>query len=413
MPSFVGMKILSSAALAGLALAGIAAAPGQLSATSHHVVNAAMHRDGPDGRGRVVSAKKIAGLSREQTASYLDEMNFGSPEPRYGIDEYAVVYRTVTPAGAPTTASGLLVLPRSEDRTLRTVAYEHGTNATRLDAATTSAESYDRAAAALVAGAGFGAVAPDYLGLGLGPGHHPYMDHASETTASLDMLRAARAVAADHGRSLTSKVRVTGFSQGGAAAMALGRALQARGELAALAPISGPYDVEHAEIPVGLHGDQLSPQEVTFYLGYWITSMNRLHHFYTSPSEAFQKPYSETVETLFDGDHSAPQIVAGLPATPQELLRPEFAARLDHPDGSLARAMRENDDTCSSWRPRVPIRIFAAHGDKDVAILNARHCQAQLRQHRVDAPLTDVGATDHTGSAFRSMPQVVRWFASL
>ncbi|GLY89129.1 lipase [Actinoallomurus iriomotensis] len=406
MPSFVGMRILSSAALAGLALAGVVSAPTQSSATSPH-------GDDSGGRGRVVSAKKIAGLSREQTASYLDTMNFGSPAPRYGIDEYAIVYRTITPTGAPTTASGLLILPRSKDRTLRTVAYEHGTNPTRLDAATTSAESYDRAAAALMAAAGFGTVAPDYLGLGLGPGHHPYMDHASETTASLDMLRAAGEVAADHGRSLTSKVRVTGFSQGGAAAMALGRVLQARGRLVALAPISGPYDVEHAEIPVGLHGDRLSPQEVTFYLGYWTTSMNRLHHFYTSPSEVFQKPYDETVETLFDGDHSGAQIFAGLPATPQELLRPEFVARLDHPDGSLARALRENDDTCSNWRPRVPIRIFAAHGDKDVTILNARHCQAQLREHGVDAPLTDVGATDHNGSAFRSVPQVVRWFASL
>jgi hypothetical protein len=411
------MKIASTAICAGLTLTGLVSACGSASGqepvVAHHVIGSSVQTANSAGRGRVVSVKKIGGLSQRQTASYLTTMNFGSPAPRYGVDEYAVVYQTITPNGAPTTASGLLVLPRSHSRTVRTVAYEHGTNATKKDAATTSAESYDRAATVLIAGAGFGAVAPDYLGIGLGPGHHPYMDHASETAASLDMLRAAHSVAADHGRALTSRVMVTGFSQGGAAAMALGRALQPSGRLVALAPVSGPYDVEHAEIPVGLHGNQLSPQEVTFYLGYWVTSMNRLHHFYSTPSEVFNKPFSDTIETLFDGDHSAQQIAAGLPATPQELLKPEFIARLDHPEGALARAMRENDGTCSRWTPRVPIRIFAANGDKDVTIVNAEHCQASLRSHGVNAPLIDVGATDHVGSAFRSMPQIVRWFTSL
>ena len=44
----------------------------------------------------------------------------------------------------------------------------------------------------LFASAGYAAVAPDYLGLGTGPGLHPYMDLSSEVTASVDMLDAGR-----------------------------------------------------------------------------------------------------------------------------------------------------------------------------------------------------------------------------
>ncbi|MEV5704003.1 hypothetical protein [Actinoallomurus sp. NPDC052274] len=364
-------------------------------------------------RGEVVSTTRIASMSKARTAEYLAKMNFGSPKPKYGVEVYRVVYRTVAVNGRPTTASGLVVLPRGKDRRLRTVVYEHGTNPTKKAAATVNAGSYDRAGSILFAGAGFGTVAPDYLGLGLGPGRHPYMDHASETSASLDMLRAAEKVAARHGRTLDRRVRVTGFSQGGAAATALGRALQAKGRLAALAPVSGPYDVEHAEVPEGLHGTSLDPREVTFYLGYWLTSMNRLHHLYASPSEAFQQPYSATVETLFDGHHTPAEIVTGLPATPQELLTPAFIKRFDHPTGGLARALRQNDGTCRSWTPRVPVRVYAARGDKDVTIRNAQNCVRALRAHGVAAPLIDVGDTDHNGSAFRSIPQIVTWFSSL
>nr|SBO90982.1 Lysophospholipase [Nonomuraea gerenzanensis] len=92
---------------------------------------------------------------------------------------------------------------------------------------------------------------------------------------------------------------VTGFSQGGHAAMALGKAL--RGDpayrLRGVAPISGPYHVRAAELPALLQ-DRLDPHSATFYLAYGTVSMNRLHHFYGSPSEVFRDP---AVEQLFDG----------------------------------------------------------------------------------------------------------------
>ncbi|MFC5832793.1 hypothetical protein [Nonomuraea insulae] len=47
-------------------------------------------------------------------------------------------------------------------------------------------KSTDRAAALLFAGAGHAVSAPDYLGLGTGPGHHTYADPLKELLTALD-----------------------------------------------------------------------------------------------------------------------------------------------------------------------------------------------------------------------------------
>jgi hypothetical protein len=64
-------------------------------------------------------------MSTEETAAYL-KGKIDTPVHN-GIDAYRVVYRTVGPDGGPTTASGLIVLPRTDSRRLRVVSYEHGT----------------------------------------------------------------------------------------------------------------------------------------------------------------------------------------------------------------------------------------------------------------------------------------------
>jgi hypothetical protein len=198
----------------------------------------------------------------------------------------------------------------------------------------------DREAVELFASDGYATVAPDYLGLGTGPGYHPYLDAASETTASIDMLDAAVAFADRRGRAFDPAILVTGFSQGGEAAMALGRALQDgnddRWRLAAIAPISGPYDVQHAQLPglldhPGDSSGDVDPISGTFYIASWTVAMNRLHHLYSSSSQVFRAPYAATVEGLFDGNHDQDSVVAGLPGTPAELLRPQSLQALRSP----------------------------------------------------------------------------------
>ncbi|MDJ0345920.1 hypothetical protein QMK19_35390 [Streptomyces sp. H10-C2] len=397
------MSRTARTAATALCIALLAGAP---AAGGHHAY----------GRGTLLSAVPVALLSRAETDAYVGSQGFDVPGARYATAAYRITYRTIGTDGRLTTASGLVALPVGGPRELRTVAYEHGTRAAKNEVASMDEGTADRGVAMMFAGAGFAAVAPDYLGLGTGPGHHPYMDIGSETTASLDMLRAARSLAARHGRTLDRQVLVTGFSQGGVAAMGLGRALQGGADpyfgLQALAPVSAPFDARGAELPAAFDG-RLDPVIATFYLGYFTTAWNRLHPLYATPSEAFLPPYDRTVERLFDGRHNEGQIIAALPGDPRKLFTPAFLHKLNHPTGAFAEALRIGDSTCSAWKPRVPVRLFATETDRDVAIANTQHCQAELQVNGVHAPIVRAGGAGHLASPPAAYPQILRWFEEL
>ncbi|WP_328770077.1 alpha/beta hydrolase family protein [Streptomyces sp. NBC_00286] len=369
----------------------------------------------PERRGALVAAEHIQRLSARQVATTLKEAGFDARDARHGIDAYRLVYRTVDASGRPTTASGLVVLPRGGSETrLRTVSYAHGTIWNRHDAPSVKAGTTERAAALAFATTGAAALAPDYLGLGLGPGNHPYMHAKTEASASLDLLRAGRTFAFTHGRVLDRRVQVSGFSQGGHAAMALARELAEGADrslkLGAVAPISGPYDMGGVQLPAML-GGRLDPYEATLGVAQWTVAWNAVYRFYADPSEAFQAPYDQIVEKLFDGEHTLDEIFAELPGTPQELLTPQFIQRLAHPTGTVAEAFRENDATCA-FGLRAPARLYAAAGDPSNLPINTERCRDALRRHGGNASIVDLGDIDHVTSEQHAVPAVARWFAT-
>ena len=367
------------------------------------------------GRGTLLRAERVGRLSRSQTARQVARLTLPAGQVRHGVEAFRLRYATVGVDGAPTSASGLLVLPRVRARRLPTVSYTHGTMAARTDAPSRSLDSLAGASVLLFAGAGFATVAPDYLGLGDGPGPHPLVHAASEATASLDMLRAAHTFAARRHRALDDDTLVTGFSQGGQAAMALGQLLQDGADphlkLAALAPMSGPYDIEHAELPAILDG-QLDPATSNYYLSYLMRSWQPIYHVFDRPEDVWNGLWGGRVARLFDGRHDDVAILKRLPRRPSQLFTPAFLAQLAHPDGGLAAGLRANDTTCD-WRPRVPVRLYGARGDRQVAFANSEHCAARLRASGADPRIIDVGAVDHFPSTLRATPRVVEWFAGV
>ncbi|MCD9872688.1 alpha/beta hydrolase [Streptomyces guryensis] len=390
------------AAAAALLLAGLAAAPVATAAEQTH------HRTG---RGDLVSVTPVADRDAGQVRKFVADRGVAAGPVRYGVRAYRLTYRTVDPYGKPTTATGLLTLPKGGAHRLDLVSDTHGTMVKRSYAPSAS-EDYGRIPSYLNAGAGRAVAAPDYLGLGEGPGPHPYMDTRSSVTASVDMLRAARTAADRFGRPLTGDVYATGFSQGGQVAMALGRALEQGADghfrLKALAPVSGPYDLAGQEIPALFDG-RVNDTSGVLYISYWLVAQNRLHPLYKDPAEAFRAPYASRVEGLYDGDHEEDDVVKELAPTVKDLLTPAFVERLKHPSGPLLDAMRAADHTCE-WRPDVPVRLYAGDDDTDVPVGNARTCGRTLAGQGTRVRVVDQGAVDHFGSFAASAPQVVRFF---
>ncbi|RZQ62356.1 alpha/beta hydrolase family protein [Amycolatopsis suaedae] len=368
----------------------------------------------PAWRGELRSAVPISSLNPAQVSDLLTGQGIDTGSVRHGVDVYRLEYRTAGPDGRPVIASGAVALPRDAGRMLRTIGFQHGTIAAKAEAGSVGPDT-NRLAPITYAAAGYATVAPDYLGLGTGEGTHPYADLPTQTSASVDMLRAADTFVRRNGAVLDRRLFLTGFSQGGPAALALGRALQhgadPRFSVRAIAGVSGFYDLFGTQFPAALDGT-VQPQLATISTAYYLVAMNRLYDVYGQPSSAFEKDYAPVVEGLFDGLHSGPEIMRELPRTPAELLTDRAERQLRRPTGAMARAARASDGSCTGWTPRAEVRLYAAgSGDELVPPGNSVHCRDEFRRRGVDAPVVDLGTVDHNTSAKRAYPLVLGFFA--
>lgn len=412
------MIALAAAMGAGLTLTGQALA--QPERATADAPNAVSSKAAETIRGRLVSEPvHLRTLSKDEVGQALREARFSQEGVAYGVDLYRLVYRTVDAQGRPTIASGLLVLPRNGSRRPRMVSFTHGTQSYKDDAPSIGKDDFAFSPTITFGSAGFAAVSPDYLGLGKGPGTHPWMDVPSETTASVDMLRAARQFMARSGRTPQRRVLVTGFSQGASPALGLARALQDGADdwfrLGAVAPISGAYDFRDTEIPALLAGRQIPPKLAVVYTTYLFVSWNRLHHLYDSPGQVFQRPYAKKVDKLFDGTTPGEEMLPALPDDLDHLLTPHGFDLLRHPSPRFAKALKVADGTCTGWTPRAPIRLYYSQGDEQAVTANTDRCQAAFRAGGTDVTSVDLGAHDyygsrHLGTAVSGTTAVLNWF---
>jgi hypothetical protein len=365
-------------------------------------------------RGDLLELTPLASLDRSEVAALLVDHDLDPSAVWHGVDAYRVVYHSVDPGGALVRASSLLALPQGEGLVPEQVAWMHGTTVYRGDAASVNAESDDRAAALFFAAAGYATTAPDYIGLGLGEGTHPYDHIPTEVTAGIDGLAASARAARQLGRELGSALSLSGHSQGGPAAVALARevqSLQARESasgglvLTSLAPISGPYDMS-GSVRIAARG---GIAYVTAYLGYLTVAWNRWLGLYATPSEAFLPPYDQTLEGLFDNEHTTEQVFAGLPQELEQLFTADFLVRLREPSGALAAALDEASRVCD-WQPLIEVEVYASSADADVPIANAEHCVESFRASGAEVRLVDLGDADHSQSMTRSLPLVLAQF---
>ncbi|MBB5935805.1 alpha/beta hydrolase family protein [Streptomyces zagrosensis] len=400
-------------AVAAAVLATVCAAPALASSAAPRAEHAQTAR-ADDARGTLLSVTAVQQASKEKVVEVIAGNKVDASAVRYGISSYRLTYATITPTGKPTTASALLVLPDGGGKRLATVAEHHGTTVYRGDAPSMG-DSYSSMGAWLYASGGRAVVAPDYLGLGTGPGNHPYVDTKSSVSASIDALRAGRTAAAEHGRTLTRDVHVTGFSQGGQVSVAVARELSRGADRhfrpRSLAPIAGPYDIAGQELPAIFDG-RIDDTSAVYYLSYFLTAQNKLHPLYKDPREVFRQPYASTVETLFDNDHTETEILKDLAPNVKALLTDEWSRHIQHPTGTLAKVLELNDGACD-WAPKVPVRLHASTGDRDVPIGNTTSCVKTLAEHGVRAKVINHGDSDHLATYKKAIGHNANWYARL
>lgn len=256
------------------------------------------------------------------------------------------------------------------------IAYAHGTEFEKNRTMANPDNDETFALMAFYAAQGYAVVATDYLGYALSSyPYHPYLHAETEASAVIDSIRATRQAAASLGLALNGKVMVSGYSQGGHAAMATQRAIERdhAGEinLVAAAHLSGPYRVSESMIgavqnPI-LGGQAFAP--------FQITSWQKIYgNVYGNASDVFKPPYASWIETLLpNATLSLTDLFAtgllpiGTPADAlNAIFQPAFLADLAANPANGTRIAATKQDLLG-WNPQAPTTLCGGSGDPTVS----------------------------------------------
>lgn len=317
---------------------------------------------------RIISAQQL-------NYHTIDDISaqFPGTNPVYDVSSYKVLYRTVDVKGDSTIASGILYIPLGCNA-LPLAVYQHGTIFNRN---TVPSAGYEEVGLGF-AGQGFVSVAPDYLGMGENTAHvHPYLHAPTQATAALDLIRAGREYVVDTiGLSMNGEVFITGYSQGGHAAMGLHRYIEENNLLnefnvVASAPLSGPYYLSEMVHQVLTSGTYAVPS----YLPYLIEGMQAAYgDIYTDLSEVYKLPYRNYVANYLSGTWTYNSVASFLPNNFSLFLADSFLQAITVDSippytTNLRKAIARNDN--HNWVPTRPVRMIYCTGDEQVYPFNA------------------------------------------
>jgi hypothetical protein len=366
-------------------------------------------------RGSLLSVEHVRTLGVFEISLVMSLAGVTGMTPVYGVDVYTILYRTVDAHGKSTVASGSLAVPRGTSDRLPLASYQHGT-ILHKEEAPSRLGSPESLPGVILGSTGYVAVSPDYLGLGEGPGLHPYVLTKPTATAVVDMLRAARTFLLTSSEvSLNDQLFLVGVSQGGHATMAAHREIEQYHSdeftITASAPVSGPYDLS------GTMADRMissEPYPAPYYLPYAFMAYNEAYQLYDSLEEVFVEPYASTIPALLDGRHTSDEVLASLPSVPRQMLRPEFLDAFESdPNHPLRAALRAND--LYDWAPKAPMRLYHCAGDLTVPKASSEIALARFHENgATHVTLHDpLPTADHGGCSMPSLLLIKAWFDAL
>jgi len=364
------------------------------------------------------------------SSAYLSSVSEANLEAEYffdfssGVDLYRVLYTTPDVLGVLDTASGLLVVPDDPGFAYPLLVFQHGTVNDRWDVPSQLAGGYQLAT--VFGGQGYATVAPDYVGLGEARGLHPYVHADTEASAAVDFLYAAKQFADQNNfLQLNDQVFVTGYSQGGHAALAAHRALEldysADFTVTASAPMSGPYSISKKMIDFTL-GD--TPYGFVAYIAWTALSYNLAYgNLFSNVDEFFKPNYATFVEQFRDEVITLGQLNAELTAelindvgavTPKAMLQPAILdAILNDPSHPVSVALADND--LHNWEPQAPTHLVYCTADDQVFYQNAVFADSIMNANGApDVSAHDVNPTaDHGGCVQPAMIHTILFFNGL
>ncbi len=340
-------------------------------------------------RGQLLSSELVARISKDDINAYFPERKKmkGDIEevPQYDIDLYKITYGSVY-KGKLTELSGLIIVPQ-KNSSYTLLQYHHGTllpypakdgwgnqDAPSLyegNSPKAHKEQYEtRLYGNYLGSHGYLVSLPDYAGYGVSANiEHPYYVVNSELAQeSVDMILATKAFAEKNHLPLNEKVALSGWSEGGAVAVATQKLIEEKYQnsikLLANAPMSGLLNIAG-----GLQQIFISTPQMNNNLG---DGMDFLAWLYYSYNQFASKPidfdyiFKMPVSNAFDVLKNRPSDV------PSEVLKVLDKHSLKH----MLKQARVND-LVTGWKPIAP--LFIHHGTADRIVPFANNADVALK----------------------------------
>jgi len=288
----------------------------------------------------------------------------------YGYKAYKIPYTTTDEEGNSVKVSGLMVVPTDVPEEVQQAGFSvvsdsHGTIFANSEAPTVIAgatSAPDGAPVILSSIYAFVTLQADYIGFGDSIDHyHPFVLKNSLANATVDFIKAAKEFAQNNGIKLNDQLFLTGYSEGGYAAVAALEKIENSGELqvSLAAPMAGPYALD-AMADFVLSQSTLSVPSFMADVGY--AYAKAYGHALT---EVINEPYASKLPTLFDGSKTRLEI------------DPELTTQTTGDGGLFNQALVDSYFTDPSnwfkvaidengvykWAPSTPVRLIHCEGD--------------------------------------------------
>ena len=304
----------------------------------------------------------------------------------YDLELVRITYNTTGSDGQMDVASGLFIIPLNVPNALPLHCHQHGTT------------DRDNVPSQLARGielgftyASFGqfVIMPDYLGLGTSRGFHPFVHRATEASASVDLLFAAREyVDGRDNITLSEQLIISGYSQGGHAAMALQESIETNFsndfDLVASTPMSGPYSISE------VFKDFIFSESEYFFPGYFLYQFIGYQqvygNLYESLEQILKEPYRDRAD-LFEqtgdlsglhNDLSALLIANEGSSIPLRMFEDTYITEFrDNENHPLNIALRDNDTY--NFIAAAPTRLIYCMADDQIPFRNSLVAEAELK----------------------------------
>ncbi|MBL4587062.1 MAG: hypothetical protein JKX84_08420 [Flavobacteriales bacterium] len=192
------------------------------------------------------------------------------------VDVYDIMYYTTYGDGSQVVASGIYFVPINPKKAAPLLIYNHGTTIRPQRKLGFNGEDQ---ICLMFSTDGYAVCEPDYVGLGHGERRHLYIHADSEANAGIDMMKAVVELDSLVELARNPQIFISGYSQGGHAAMAVHRKLQEKFSdeyaVTASSPMSGPYDLDGVQAEVMFH-----PYTQPHYLPYLLLGYNEVYHIF-------------------------------------------------------------------------------------------------------------------------------------